>query len=282
MQEPIVPPPSESFVWRCDDYPLPWTVWNSHPECEIHLIRNASGTSYVGDHIGPFGAGDLYVVGRDLPHHWVTPLPAGGSIERRDVVIQFDQDRLLEAGRILPELGRVARLVERAQRGLSFHGSTRREAGALAEAVGEAKGLDRLARLFQLLQLLGDSSEYRVLSSAGFTPTVNEQANRALRDVLQHIATHMSEEIRVADVAELAGMSESSFSRFFRRVTGNTFTRHVGEMRTGKACELLARTDRAITEICHEVGYCNISNFNRAFRDLRGMTPSQYRQLSRS
>ena len=282
VYEPIVPPPSESFVWRCDDYPLPWTVWNNHPECEIHFIRNASGTCYVGDYIGPFHAGDLYLVGRNLPHNWVTPLPPGHVIEQRDVVIQFDQDRLLGAADVLPELGRTARLLQKAQRGLSFQGQALRDGVALVEAIGEAAGLDRLSLFFQLLHVLGTTRDYRVLSSEGFRPNLDVAANRILREVLQHIAAHLDEEIRISDMAEMAGMTESSFSRFFKRTTGNTFTRHVSELRTGKACELLANSNMAVTEICHEVGYYNISNFNRAFRDLRGMTPSRYRQLSKA
>ncbi len=57
----------------------PWArnVWNFHPECEIHLIRNASGVALVGDHIGEFGPGYLAVVGSNLPHDWVTPVGPG-------------------------------------------------------------------------------------------------------------------------------------------------------------------------------------------------------------
>lgn len=282
VYEPIVPLPSESFVWRCDDYPLPWSVWNNHRECEIHLIRSAAGTCYVGDHIGPFEAGDLFLIGRDLPHDWVTPLPPGAVIERRDVVIQFDQERLLAAAELLPEFSRVARLLGKAQRGLSFHGQSRRDGVALVEAIGEVAGLDRLSLFLKLLHVLCTARDCRVLSSEGFTPNLDAEANRILREVLGHLASHLDEEVRLSDMAKLAGMTESSFSRFFKRNTGNTFSRHISELRTGKACELLSNTDKAVTDICHEVGYHNLSNFNRVFRDLRGMTPSRYRQLSQS
>lgn len=105
-------------------------------------------------------------------------------------------------------------------------------------------------------------------------------ANHILREVLKHIALSYHEEVRLADLAAIAGMTESSFSRFFKRMSGNTFTRHLTELRTAKACELLAQTDKPVTEICYEVGYINISNFNRAFRSVRGMTPSRYRSLA--
>ncbi len=280
MYEPIVPLSQDSFVWRCDDYPMPWSVWNQHPECEIHLIRQAAGTRHVGDHIGPFAPGDLCLIGRNLPHNWFTPIAQGETVAGRDIVIQFDEDRLLAAAGSLPELVQLRSLLERARRGLSFCGATQAAAAAMIEAIGESDGLQRLALLLQLLHVLSVTTQYRPLSSKDFTPNLGPGANDTLRDILGYIALHYHESVTLADIASIAQMTESSFSRFFKRMTGNTFTRHLAELRTAKACELLSRSDRSVTEICFDVGYRNLSNFNRAFRSVREMTPSQYRLLS--
>ena len=93
---------------------------------------------------------------------------------------------------------------------------------------------------------------------------------------------HFTTDIRIADVAAIAGMTESTFSRFFKRNTGNTFTDHVTKLRVSRACNLLAHSSLPVTSICYEVGYSNISNFNRNFRRQRGDTPSGYRRLVRS
>jgi AraC-like DNA-binding protein len=53
------------------------------------------------------------------------------------------------------------------------------------------------------------------------------------------------------------------------------------KLRIGRACKLLADSDMGVTDICFEIGYANISNFNRSFRQQRGMTPSAYRRLAR-
>ena len=269
-------------MWRCDDYPLPWTIWNSHPECEVHLIRTGSGTCHVGDHIGPFGAGDLFLIGGNLPHNWVTPLKPGETVPQRDVVVQFDPARLLRAGQELPELLQLGALLERATRGLAFHGEARARGAELIEAIGASSRLARLSKLFELLDLLCQTGEYTMLSSAGFVPSMDAGANKVLADVFHHLAENLDGDVRLSRVASIAGMTETSFSRFFRKRTGNTFSRHLSELRIGKACGLLAGTDRPVTEVCHEVGYANLSNFNRVFRDLRGMTPSRYRSLSRT
>lgn len=282
VYEPIVPSSAETFVWRCDDYPLSWTIWNSHPECEIHLIREGSGTCHVGDHIGPFSAGDLFLIGGHLPHNWVTPLKPGETVRQRDVLVQFDPARLVRAGQELPELLQLETLLERAKRGLAFHGEARACGAALIEAIGVATRLARLSKLFDLLDLLCQTDEYTLLSSAGFVPSMDVGANKVLADVFHYLAENLEGDVRLSRAASISGMTETSFSRFFKKKTGNTFSRHLSELRIGKACGLLTNTDLPVTEICQDVGYANLSNFNRAFRDLRGMTPSHYRFLSRA
>ena len=277
-----MPLPTETFVWRCDDYPLSWSVWNTHKECEIHLIRNAEGTCYVGDHIGYFSPGDLFLIGAELPHNWATPLPAGQVIPNRDVVLQFDEDRLKSASTAMPELAHLDHLLLLARRGIVFHGAARQDGGAKLESIGQYSGLQRLTKLLELLDILARTNDYTLLSSAGFSPKLDQRSSDILTKVFRHMSDNLGQELRLSTVADLAGLTESSFSRFFKDKTGNTFTRHLAELRTGKACELLARTTLPITEICGEVGYENLSNFNRAFRDLRGMTPSQYRKLARA
>ncbi len=126
--ERVITGESETFLWRCDDYPWERNVWNVHPEVEIHLVRNASGVVLVGDHIGPFEPGHLAMVGGGLPHDWVTPIRPGEVIPGRDIVVQFHPDRLRSAAALLPEMAEIDGLLADAERGLAFHGETRREA----------------------------------------------------------------------------------------------------------------------------------------------------------
>lgn len=279
VQESIFAAASESFVWRCDDYPMTWSVWNRHPEVELHVIRRSTGTCQVGDFIGPFKPGDVYLVGGNLPHNWVTPLQPGDVVAKRDIVLQFDQDRLLGAADFLPELSALKELFDRAGRGIAFHGEARRTVAQLVEEMGGAQGLERISLLLRSLQILSATDQFNLLSSQAYKPNLDAKANGVLRAVLEHVSLHYADNIRLADLSDLAGMTEPSFSRFFKKMTGNTFTRYLTELRTARACELLIQTTKSITEICSEVGYFNLSNFNRAFRSVRGMSPGRYRTL---
>ena len=98
--EHISVPAGQSFLWRMDDYPWRRTVWNYHPEFEIHLIRHSSGLAYVGDHIGSFDAGQLVLVGSNLPHNWITPLI--GDQRFRIATSWCNSTRIVCAGRKPP------------------------------------------------------------------------------------------------------------------------------------------------------------------------------------
>ncbi|OBZ97568.1 hypothetical protein ADU59_00725 (plasmid) [Pararhizobium polonicum] len=282
VYEPILPSATECFVWRQDDYPLSWSVWNAHPECEIHLIRNAEGASHIGDHVGAFSNGDLYLIGRGLPHNWVTPLNQGERVDGRDVILQFDEDRVLGISAAIPELKSLAPLLALARRGMYFEGEARTKGAEILLKIGQARGLERVSLFLGLLHILATSRERKLLSSEHFLPSSDPLANQTLRDVLTWMTTNYSRNVRLEQLAKMAKMTETSFSRFFKRTTGTTFSRYLSELRMAKACELLTRSDLPVTAIATDVGYDNLSNFNRTFRVLRGMPPSRYRQFRRS
>jgi AraC-like DNA-binding protein len=96
--------------------------------------------------------------------------------------------------------------------------------------------------------------------------------------ILSRITGQFGDILSAADLAQEFGMSESRFSRFFRRATGNTFTDFVNHVRINRACQLLTASDQQITTIAFEVGFNNLANFNRRFLDIKGMTPRDYRR----
>ncbi len=280
--EHIVTGEKESFLWRCDDYPWERNVWNVHPEYELHLVRNASGVELVGDHIGSFEPGHLTLVGSGLPHDWVTSTAPGEIIRQRDIVVQFHPDRLRRAAEILPEIAEIEVLLAAAGRGLSFCGETRRRGADLMEAMGRVEGLERFAIFLDLLRGLARGEEHHVLSSDHFAPHTDRRTLDSVGQALGFIFENFRRDIRLADLAAALGLSEWACSRFIKKNTGNSFTDYVTMLRLGDACKLLSSSDMSVTDICYEVGYSNVSNFNRTFLRLRGLTPSAYRRLARN
>lgn len=277
-------PPGHSFLWRVDDYPWARNVWNYHPEFEIHLIRHSSGLAYVGDHIGQFEAGHLYLVGADLPHNWITPYTGNRLLKARDIVLQFDPAMFAPKSNGHGEFGEIEELFEKAARGLEFYGETLVKSRCILESMDGSGSLADLAKMVELLSVLGSSSETKLLASEAFIfgdHIKGVKDHKVIELALDHLQRNFLDAPSLKQVADLVDMSETAFSRFFKNKTGNTFSEHIASLRLWMAGKLLLETDDAITDICYDSGFNNIANFNRTFLRKTGMTPTQYRRASR-
>jgi AraC-like DNA-binding protein len=278
--EHIVTDAGESFLWRLDDYPWERNVWNVHPEYEIHLVRKGVGVALIGDHIERFEPGHLAIVGSYLPHDWVSSTAPGEIVRGRDIVLQFDAERVRAAAAQLPELGEIGPFLDLALRGLAFSGETRRKGAELLERMGETGGLERLGLFLELLATLS-KGEFRALSSAAFAAARDGADLSWIQPVVGYLVEHFADDLRLPEVAQRFGMTPWSFSRRFQKMAGKSFTDYLTTLRLSQTCKLLADSDMPVTDICFEVGYSNVSNFNRAFLKARGMSPSLYRRLAR-
>jgi AraC-like DNA-binding protein/mannose-6-phosphate isomerase-like protein (cupin superfamily) len=282
--EHIAVPPDRSFLWRLDDYPWRRSVWNYHPEVEIHFMRHSTGLAYVGDNITEFHPGQLVLIGANLPHNFVTPGVGQKVIKGREIVVQFDPIRLIGAATEFPELADIAPLLRRAALGLEFTGDAARAGARILERMGSVSPLAAFAMLLELLAQLAAAHEYRVLASQRFAddfrPGTPAELNR-LTLALEYIQNHFSSGITLPQVARHVGLSESAFSRFFKGQTGNGFSEHVASLRIWAARRLIAEGRLSITDICFESGFGNISNFNRTFLRYTGLTPSKYKRALR-
>ncbi|KWS45738.1 AraC family transcriptional regulator [Pseudomonas syringae] len=280
--EVIVPAPDQSFRWYEHDYPYDLARWNHHPEFEIHLIRQGSGKLVAGDYIGPFSAGHVALIGPDLPHDWMGDLAPGEHLKGRDVVLQFDGTALLALRNTLPELSDVKSLFELARRGLEFSGATAARAAQLLEDIGAAKGLDRLILFLTLINTLATApgQEVHVLASSCYTPTLDARSSERINQAFEYLLTELTGDLRLSVIAQRVSMSEAGFSRFFKRITGHGFIDLMRKLRIQRACRLLVQTELSVADICFEVGYGNVSNFNRHFRHEMGQTPSDYRRTT--
>ena len=272
------PPETAGFI-RClaHGFPNPLVRWHYHDEYELHLIVASSGKAFVGDYIGQFQPGHLVLTGPRLPHNWIsTDVPEGG-IAVRDLVIQFPHAPLQEAAAGIPELAEVLPLLERARHGIEFFGLSA-DAQACWHKVKASRGLVRIGVFLEFLGELARCADYRLLSQAQLQREDHDPQLRRIDMIVSRIMDDLTHPRSAADLAKELGMTESRFSRFFRRATGNTFTDFVNHVRISRACQLLMESDRFITDICYEVGFSNVANFNRRFLDIKGMTPSEFRR----
>jgi AraC-like DNA-binding protein len=255
--------------------------WHFHEEYELHLITETSGKAFIGDWIGPFQPGHLVLCGPRLPHNWISlDVPEGGCAGR-DRVIQFRHEPIERAASEIPELRDAMHLLERARHGIEFFGLAER-AMAHWDAVKAAHGLRRLAVFLDYLADLAQCTDYRLLSNVQMQGVEGDAEVDQINAIVNRITANLSDPIVMSDIAAELGMSESRFSRFFKRSTGNSFTDFVNRVRINSACHLLMQTDHYVTDICYQVGFNNVANFNRRFLEIKGMTPTEFRRQSDS
>lgn len=256
--------------------PDPLIRWHYHDAYELHYIIQSSGKLFVGDYIGDFSPGNLVLTGPRLPHNWIsTEVPKEG-IPVRDMAIQFGHAPLELAAKYIPELREVMPLLERAKYGIEFFN--------VSEAVRQdfyrirdCRDVNRFAEFLRLLGFLARCSSYRLLSSAQMQSFEDDDALAKINTVFNYITENYGAPISADMLAARLGMSHTKFSRFFRKATGNSFTDFVNQIRINKACQLLMNTDKYVTNICYDVGFNNVANFNRRFLEMKGVTPKTFR-----
>jgi AraC-like DNA-binding protein len=258
-------------------FPNPLVRWHYHDEYELHLITSTRGKVFVGDYIGHFEPGHLVLTGPKLPHNWTsTDVPPEG-VTQRDVVLQFHEAPLRRAAELITDLRDVLPLLERARHGIEFFGMSD-VAVARLQRIKALRGLKRLTEFLQFLGELAECADYRLLSSMPLQSFDDEPAQARVSSIVDYITENAAKPLSMAEISARAGMSESQFSRFFRRATGNTFTDFVNRVRVTRACQLLMDTNQYITNVCYDAGFNNVANFNRRFLEIKGMTPKEFRR----
>lgn len=279
--EPLLHPPDSSLVSKLVRLPSFNHPYHFHPEVEITFIGASSGTRAVGDNIGSFHAGELYLLGENLPHVFRNTFPPGNGAEAE--VLHFLPGPGAGVLDALPETRAFARLLEAAKAGMVFDQNTSKLAGRLLRQIRQASGMRRLAAFFELAAILLEAPEPRVLASAGGSaPTRQTVGSDRIRRVCSVILENFTEDLTHRKMATLAHMAPASFSRLFLRTTGKTFTQFLTEVRLGHACRLLRETDSSVAGIAFASGFANLANFNRQFRRYHRYTPREYRRVSGS
>ena len=267
----------ESFAAWAHGYPFRTVRWHYHPEYEIHLVVETSGQYCIGDFAGEFSPGQLIMTGPNLPQNWISDVAEGDTVPVRSIVIQFPEEFIEASSAAIAELHALRPLLVRSRRGLLFDRATSALVYPLMQQLIDAQGLHRIALFWDILGHLA-AGEHEVLASLSFEPNLTQTKDSGINRAIAHLREHLTQPVQEAELADMVGQSTSVFSRSFKRHTGTTLVRYRNQLRIDLACQmLLTEPDTKVAGICYEVGFSNLSNFNRYFLKLKGMSPSQFR-----
>lgn len=260
-------------------FPYPW---HYHPEYELVLIVKSTGRRMVGDHIGYFQEGDLVLMGPALPHVWVNDdeyINGQASTEAEAVVVQFVEGFLGDFFLNIPEIEPIRKILQKAKRGLAIKGKTRETINALMMKMRYQNGLQRLASLLWIFDILSSSPEYELLASPTYEESVQAvNCSDRFSKITDYIMRNFSNDIALHEIAAVANMGVTAFCNFFKQHHKMTFVEYLNVVRIGHACKLLGEKDHNVVEIAYRCGYNTLANFNRQFKKIKNMTPSEYRK----
>jgi AraC-like DNA-binding protein len=251
--------------------------WHYHPELELVFIEKGSGKRHIGNHLSYYNDGDLVLIGPNLPHVGFTDRLTGNASE---IVVQFKMDFLGDEFFDHVEMRDIQGLLQRAKSGISFYGRTKNEVGILLKDFNWVQiKFDQLMQLLRILQNLALSEEYTLLNANdGLSLVMNPQDNDRMDLIYDYIRGHFEEKIYLEEIAETVAMSVPSFSRYFKKMAGRTFSEFLMQFRIVHASKLLAEDQQSIAEICFSSGFNNFSHFTKSFKKITGKSPSEYKK----
>jgi len=262
----------QSFACRRYRTPNFETNWHKHEEFELILIKEGHGTAMIGDYIGEFKAGDIYFIAGNLPHWFKKQHHKSIGCS---VVMHFKKDIFGDDFLQLPELKNVHHLLNK-EDGIQIRGKLKKDIAAAIFELETQKGFQRIGVLLQCLQKISTSVHYITLTQ-NFASS-NDNINPAIEKIIEFSFKRYLTPITLKQVADVAAMSIPTFCRFFKKNIKKTYFDFIQDLRISHACKLLTNSNKPIMEICYESGYNSWAHFSKQFKQVKQLTPSQYRK----
>ena len=252
---------------------------HNHEVYELNFVEHAPGVRrIVGDSQEVIGEYDLVLItSPDLEHVWEQYECKSDHI--REVTVQFDfkieDDNFFSRN----PFESIRKMMVEARKGLAFPMTAIMNVYHMIDTLSKIEdGFYAVQQFLSILYELSKVPGYRTLATSSYAKVAIADDSRRVLKVKQFINDHYMDEIRLAQLADIAGMSPSAFSRFFKMHTGRNLSDYIIDIRLGFAARMLVDTNMSISEISFDCGFNNLSNFNRIFKRKKGCSPSEFRE----
>ena len=252
---------------------------HNHEVFELNFVEHAAGVRrIVGDSNEVIGDYDLVLItSPDLEHVWEQNICDSDDI--REITVQFYMDLSDDGFLSRNPFYSVRKMLKEARKGLAFPLSAIMRVYQQLDTLSSQKdGFYAVMQFMSILYELSRSEGARTLATSSFAKVEVESDSRRVLKVKNFISKNYMDEIRLNTLADIAGMSPSAFSRFFKLHTGRNLSEYIIEMRLVYASSMLVDTAKIISEISFQSGFNNLSNFNRIFKKKKGCSPSEFRE----
>lgn len=275
VQPFIIPKPEqEALVYQEDREAFFYDKLHQHEELQISYILQGEGTLIVGDSVNTYQKNDILIIGGNIPHVFKSDLEA--TSDSVMFTLFFTEDAFGKSFFQISDLEEAKDFFTLAQYGMKIT-HNHDKIIAIFEKLHKQSKIERIASLLQIIDRCL-SLKYKPLSSFVYGKKYTDDEGKRMRDVFEHAMENFHNQITLEEVALKANMTKNAFCRYFKKRTNKTFFQFLIEIRIENSCKLLYKNSEmpiaVVSELC---GFQNITNFNRKFKELKGVTPSQYR-----
>ena len=273
--------PGHSFSVRQDLVPHVNNRWHYHKEVELIHFKKGEGTQFIGDNIKRFKAGDVALVGSNLPHYWRfddSYFEENPKVCADIRVVHFCEDFWGNNFLDLPENANIKAVLERSKRGLQITGRTRIAVAEILEDLLDTDGPQRIILLMKALIIISGCKQLEQLASIGFKHDFVEAENDRINNIYDYTLKNFKRPIQLEEIASVANISPNSFCRYFKSRTRKTYSQFLIEIRVGHACKLLIESGLSIKQLCYESGFNNFTSFHKYFKLITGKSPLVYQK----
>ncbi|WP_435134652.1 AraC family transcriptional regulator [Formosa sp. A9] len=273
----IPKPEQDSLVFQEDLDLVFYDKLHQHEEIQLSVIVSGEGSLIVGDTVTLYKSGDILVIGSNLPH--VFKSDAISETPSHMLTLFFTKTSFGSHFFELEELSELNDFFNRAAHGFKVTSNNETIYKSFLK-LNSATKLERFISLLDILKIISQSS-YTSLSSFIYEKKYTDNEGKRMRDVFEYTMTHFEQDITLETISEVSAMTKNAFCKYFKKRTNKTYFQFLNELRIEHACKLIKKeNDLSISDIAYASGFKNISNFNRQFKTVKGLSPSMFKKSS--
>ncbi|MFC5681718.1 AraC family transcriptional regulator [Flavobacterium sp. MAHUQ-51] len=270
----IPKPEKEALIYQEDTGVFFYDQLHQHEEIQISYIVEGRGTLIIGDSINDFKEDDIFVIGENIPHVFRTDRNYSSSSKM--LTLFFTKNSFGKDFFCLTDMSNVDDFFKKSEYGMKVL-SKKEKITLLFLKLGKQNKIQRISSLLKILNYI-IFAKTSPLSSFVNRKKYTEDEGRRMNDVFEYAISSFDKVISLEEVAEKANMTKNAFCRYFKKRTNKTFFQFLIEIRIENACKMLHHNkDISISTISELSGFQDIANFNRKFKELKGISPSQFR-----
>ena len=271
----IPKPENNVLIYQIDQGEQFYDRLHQHEEIQISIVLKGEGDLVVGDTINRYRKNDIFVIGSNVPHLFRSDI----SIVREShmLTLFFTKESFGKIFFDLIELRELESFFKKIDSGIHLENSIT-EIRSLFLQLETETHLERFISFLNILKLISNA-ETKSLSSFIYSKRYSDDEGERMSNVMNYAITNFNSDITLDSIADIANMTPNAFCRYFKQRTNKTFFQFLLEIRLESACRLLKKKkDMTVSEISDASGFKNISNFNRKFKEFKGMTPTLFRK----